>query len=328
MVKEEVLRALETHRGARLSGGRLAQELGVSRAAVWKAIETLRAEGLRITSTPGGGYCLETADDSLTAAGLGALLRTQTLGRDVLVLAETGSTNTEMKQEYAPHKAEGFTLIAEHQTAGRGRLGRSFVSPAGGGLYMSVLLRPKLPLEQLSLLTLSAAVAVCRAVEALCGLEPQIKWVNDILLDGKKLCGILTEASIEGETGLLDYAVVGIGLNLRLDRAALPDEVRAIAGCLADFTDNVPRRAALAAEILGQLETVYQDLCAGQRDAVLDAYRARLCYLGQPIRVLAPGGAYDAVCRGVNDAGNLLIERPDGTRETLQSGEISTRPLF
>ena len=327
MVKDEVLRALENSRGLRISGGRLAQELGVSRAAVWKAIESLRAEGMQIASTPGGGYCLPASDDSLTAPGVSALLHTHCFGHDLIVLPETDSTNTAIKQHYAATKGEGFTFIAERQTAGRGRLGRCFHSSSGLGLYLSVLLRPKMPLEHLNFLTIAAAVAVCQTIETCCGLCPQIKWVNDVLLDGRKICGILTEASIEGETGCIDYAIVGIGVNFRLDRESLPPDVQAGAGALADFTDELPRRAVLAAELLNQHETLYDHLCAGRTDEVLAPYRKRLSYLDQPIRVLAPAGAYDAICRGVNDAGNLLVERPDGTRETLQSGEISTRPL-
>lgn len=325
MVKDQVLQALERSRGARMSGAQLARELGVSRAAVWKAIESLRADGLHIDSTQGGGYCLAAADDSLTAAGVSALLRTDRLGRDLVVLPETDSTNSAIKRDYAATRHEGFTLIAERQTAGRGRLGRTFHSDSGTGLYLSVLLRPKIPLEQLNFVTLAAAVAVCRSIEALCGLAPGIKWVNDVLHEGRKLCGILTEASIEGETGCIDYAIVGIGVNLRLDRSALPEDVRIIAGALADFTADVPRRAVLAARLLGELEAVYDSLCAGDTAGLLQAYRSRLCYLDKPIRVLAPGGAYEAVCRGVNDAGNLLVERADGTLDTLQSGEISTR---
>lgn len=325
MVKDEVLRALERNRGTRFSGGRLAQELGVSRAAVWKAVESLRADGLAIESTPGGGYCLAAADDSLTAAGVTALLETRTLGRDLVVVPETGSTNTTIKQQYAADRPEGFTLIAEQQTAGRGRLGRTFCSPPGGGLYMSLLLRPRIPLERLNFITIAAAVAVCRAIAATCGFQPGIKWVNDVLMDGKKLCGILTEAAIEGETGAIDYAVLGIGINLRLDRDALPDEVRAVVGALADFTDNVPRRAALAAAVLCELERVYLLLNGGDVAALVREYRAMLCCLDKPVRVVSPAGNYDAMCRDVNDHGNLIMERPDGTQETLSSGEISIR---
>lgn len=325
MVKDEVLRTLEENRGVCFSGSRLAQELGVSRAAVWKATQALRADGLDIHATPGSGYALAAQDDSLTAIGVRSLLETHTLGRDLVVVPETGSTNTTVKQTYAATRGEGFTLIAGQQTAGRGRLGRTFFSPPDGGLYMSVLLRPRLPLAQLSFLTIAAAVAVCRAVEATCGFLPGVKWVNDVLMDDKKLCGILTEAAIEGETGAIDYAVVGIGINLRLDRDALPAEVLAVAGALADFTDIRPRRAALAAAVLRELETVYEPLATGDTTVLLDSYRALLCCLGREVRVIAPTGSYDAVCLDINAQGNLIVQRTDSEIITLTSGEISIR---
>lgn len=324
MVKDEVLRALEDARGTLLSGGRLAQALGVSRAAVWKAIEALRADGLAIEAVPGEGYRLAVDDDSLTAAGVQALLHTHTLGRSLTVLREVGSTNTLMKQSYAG-EAGGFTLIAEQQTAGRGRLGRTFVSPPGGGLYLSVLLRPALPLGEISLLTTAAAVAVCRAVRVTCGFLPQIKWVNDVLMDGRKLCGILTEAAIEGETGAIDYVVVGIGVNLKLDRAALPDEVAAVAGALADFTAAPPRRAVFAAALLDALEDTVGLLTGGQRAMLLAEYRSLLCCIGRTVRVIAPAETYEAICTGLDDDGHLLVARPDGRTEVLSSGEISIR---
>lgn len=325
MVKDEVLRALEQSRGTRLSGGQLARELGVSRTAIWKAIEALRAEGILVESSQGSGYCLLAEDDSLTAAGVSALLETETFGRDVLILAETGSTNTAIKEDYAASRAEGFTLIARQQTAGRGRLGRSFSSPPGGGLYMSILLQPCIPLSRLNFITIAAAVAVCRAIHALCGFQPQIKWVNDVLMDGKKLCGILTEAAVEGETGGVDYAVLGIGINLRLDRQALPEDVRMVAGALADFSQNVPRRAELAAKVLWELEQLYRVLNSGDTAPLLSEYRALLCCLGRQVQVKTAAGSYQAVCQDINAQGNLIVIDLEGRQQTLSSGEISIR---
>ncbi|MBR3867133.1 MAG: biotin--[Butyricicoccus sp.] len=159
------------------------------------------------------------------------------IGCELLVLDEVDSTNTRIKQEYAAQKPDGFTLIARQQTAGRGRLGRTFASPASDGLYLSVLLRPNLPPEQINFITTAAAVAVCRAIEAVAGFTPGIKWVNDILMHGRKLCGILVEAGFTGG-GTLDYAVLGIGINLRFDPAAHP-ALAEIAGGLTDFSDRV-----------------------------------------------------------------------------------------
>ena len=210
-VKDAVLQALEQARGTRLSGGRLAEQLGVSRAAVHKAIAALRESGLAIDAVTGEGYRLASDDDSLTAAGIDALLDTAVIGREILVEPSLTSSNTTMKEQYLSRK-HGFTLFAEEQTGGRGRLGRTFVSPADTGVYMTILLHPTLPLSHLSFVTISAAIAVVRAIEQTAGFTPQIKWVNDVLMNGRKLCGILTEATIEGETGTVSSLVVGIGI--------------------------------------------------------------------------------------------------------------------
>lgn len=324
MVRDEVLAALERRRGEYVSGEALAEQLGVSRAAVWKAIDRLRADGLGIEAVPGGGYRLQTGDDSLTDAAVLAGLRTQALGRELVVLRETGSTNTLIKRSY-PTARHGFTAIAEQQSAGRGRLGRAFASPPGGGLYMSVLLRPSLPLSQLNYLTIAAAVAVCRAIHETCGFMPGIKWVNDVLMEGKKLCGILTEASIEGETGAVDFAVLGIGVNLRLDPGSLPPEVRGVAGSLSDFCAAPPRRAVLAAAILNHVEGCYRLLCTDGAAGLISQYRSLLCMLGKTVRVVGPHGAYTAEAVDVDEDGHLLVRDGDGKLHTLSSGEISIR---
>ena len=239
-VKDAVLQALEQARGTRLSGGRLAEQLGVSRAAVHKAIAALRESGLAIDAVTGEGYRLASDDDSLTAAGINALLDTAVIGREILVEPSLTSSNTTMKEQYLGRR-HGFTLFAEEQTGGRGRLGRTFVSPADTGVYMTILLHPTLPLSHLSFVTISAAIAVVRAIEQTAGFTPQIKWVNDVLMNGRKLCGILTEATIEGETGTVSSLVVGIGINLH-PNPAWPEEVQAVAGAISDF-GKPPRRA-------------------------------------------------------------------------------------
>ncbi len=322
-VKDEVLRGLEARRGATVSGALLSEQIGVSRTAVWKAIAALRTDGLEIDSVPGEGYRLRASDDSLTADGVRALLHTQLLGCEVLVLPEVASTNTVMKREYAAEKPEGFALLALRQNAGRGRLGRSFASP-DGGMYLSVLLRPQIELGDLQYLTIAAAVAVCRAIEDTCGFRPGIKWVNDVLMEGKKLCGILTEASIVGETGGLDHVVVGIGINLRFDAEAAP-ELAGIVGSLRDFCQKPPRRAELTAAVLTRLEELYLRLRQGGKATLIDAYRERLCCLGKPILVIENGSETPAICDGLDDEGHLLVTLANGERRALQTGEISIR---
>lgn len=321
-VKDAVLHALEQARGERLSGGRLAEALGVSRAAVHKAISVLRAEGLAIDGVPGEGYRLADSDDSLTAAGVQALLSSSYIGREMLVVPSITSTNTVMKERYLdrPH---GFVLAAEEQTGGRGRLGRTFVSPADTGVYMTILLHPTLPLSHLSFVTISAAIAVVRAIEQTAGFTPQIKWVNDVLMNGRKLCGILTEATIEGETGTVSSLVVGIGINLH-PNPAWPEEVQAVAGAISDF-GKPPRRAELAAAVLNHFEDVYALLDQGKEPELLEQYRERLCCIDRPVTVISPAGRYEAECIGLDENAHLLVKTADGQVNALSSGEISIR---
>lgn len=321
-VKDAVLHALEEARGTRLSGGRLAEQLGVSRAAVHKAIGVLRSEGLSIDGITGEGYRLAPDDDSLTAAGVQALLDTQTIGRELLVFPTLSSTNTVMKEQYL-NRPHGFVLLAESQTAGRGRLGRSFSSPPHTGIYQTILLHPTLPVSQIQFVTIAAAVAAAEAIEQTAGFSPQIKWVNDVLMEERKLCGILTEASIEGETGAVTSLCVGIGINLR-PNPVWPEEVRAVAGALSEF-GCVPRRAVLSAALLSHFEHAYALLISGQQDALLARYRSRLCCLDKSITVISPAGRYSAVCTGLDDNGHLLIRTADGQTRPLSTGEISIR---
>ena len=306
-VKDAVLQALEQARGTRLSGGRLAEQLGVSRAAVHKAIAALRESGLAIDAVTGEGYRLASDDDSLTAAGINALLDTAVIGREILVEPSLTSSNTTMKEQYLGRR-HGFTLFAEEQTGGRGRLGRTFVSPADTGV---------------SFVTISAAIAVVRAIEQTAGFTPQIKWVNDVLMNGRKLCGILTEATIEGETGTVSSLVVGIGINLH-PNPAWPEEVQAVAGAISDF-GKPPRRAELAAAVLNHFEDVYALLDQGKEPELLEQYRERLCCIGRPVTVISPAGRYEAECVGLDENAHLLVKTADGQVNALSSGEISIR---
>ena len=306
-VKDAVLQALEQARGTRLSGGRLAEQLGVSRAAVHKAIAALRESGLAIDAVTGEGYRLASDDDSLTAAGINALLDTAVIGREILVEPSLTSSNTTMKEQYLGRK-HGFTLFAEEQTGGRGRLGRTFVSPADTGVYMTILLHPTLPLSHLSFVTISAAIAVVRAIEQTAGFTPQI---------------ILTEATIEGETGTVSSLVVGIGLNLQ-PNPAWPEEVQAVAGAISDF-GKPPRRAELAAAVLNHFEDVYALLDQGKEPELLEQYRERLCCIDRPVTVISPAGRYEAECVGLDENAHLLVKTADGQVNTLSSGEISIR---
>ena len=188
---------------------------------------------------------------------------------------------------------------------------------------MTILLHPTLPLSHLSFVTISAAIAVVRAIEQTAGFTPQIKWVNDVLMNGRKLCGILTEATIEGETGTVSSLVVGIGINLR-PNPAWPEEVRRVAGAISDF-GPVPRRAALIASVLTHFEQAYSLVEQGREGELVALYRERLCCIGRKITVVSPLEKYEAECVGLDGEGHLLIRTADGAETTLSTGEISIR---
>lgn len=323
MVRDDVLRTLEQNRGQLVSGGTLSRELGVSRTAVWKAITALREMGFPIESVSGEGYRLAETSDTLSEAGIVMNLTTQTIARKLCVLSTVDSTNTYLKQR-AAELPDGYTVVADCQTAGRGRRGRAFVSPSGTGVYISILLHPALPLERINTITVAAAVALSEAIAETAGFTPDIKWVNDILMDGKKLCGILTEASVEAETGQLSYAIVGVGVNIRTPADGLPEEIRDIAGCLEDFSPHPVRRNMLAASFCNHMESCYHLILSGDTETLIDRYRSFIHFLGQPITVIRNGEATPATAIAVDSNGHLVIEQ-DGQRSTMLAGEISIR---
>lgn len=240
LVKAQVLAALEAAHGRYLSGQELADRLQVSRTAVWKAVAGLRADGVPIQAVTNRGYALPANADILHADAVAALLEPEVArALHIEVYDRLPGTNAALRVRAAQQAPEGLVLIAQAQSAGRGRSGRSFFSPPGG-LYMSLLLRPEFSIRQSVYLTAMAAVAAARACETLCGSPIQIKWVNDLWKDGKKVCGILTEASMDVESGLLEYAIVGPGFNLVPPPNGWPPELEGIAGSLFDAVP--PRR--------------------------------------------------------------------------------------
>ena len=318
---DRVLALLAEREGGFVSGDALAKSLSLSRGAVWKAVAQLRRAGYDIDAAPRRGYCLRAADAVLSEAGIRRHLRHPAL--DLRVFDELDSTNAALKRLAEEGAPEGLALIAEAQTQGRGRMGRSFFSPGQSGLYLSLLLRPQIRDFSPGALTACAAVAVAEAIEAVTGLHAQIKWVNDLLLDGKKVCGILTEGALDCETGRLRYAVLGVGLNVCAPAGGFPAELREIAGALFEDGCGAALRCRLAAEILDRLLDYYAAL---PETPFLAAYRARCTLLGRPVYVLAPDTPpQEATALAVEPDFSLLVELPDGTRQSLRSGEVSVR---
>ena len=311
--KQALLQALSAAEGSYISGQQLAQRLGVSRAAVHKAAAALSAQGYTLEAVSRRGYrlvggdpfCVEAAGDY--PAPIHLYDRLESSNQTAKRLALSG----------APH---GTLVLTNQQSAGRGRMGRKFESPAGQGIYLSLLLRADIPAADAQTVTVSAAVAVCRAVKALCGLELSIKWVNDLYYHGKKVCGILTEAGADLESGRLEWLVVGIGLNFTTPPEAFPAELRRLAGSLFPGGPAPVSRVALAAAIARELLT----LCPAFD--CLEEYRARCFVPGHWVTVCTGRETYAALALSIDDAGRLVVRRENGREEALQHGEVSIRP--
>ncbi len=327
MTREAVLSLLKEAGDSYCSGQSMSRTLGISRAAVWKAIDALRQEGYEISSVPRRGYRLERSPDRLSAGELTGALRGLTLGQNIICLDSVDSTNNYAKKladRGAPH---GTVVLTDCQTAGRGRRGNSFVSPEGKGLYLSVLLRPNLPPVDVINLTAWIAVAVCDAVEQVIGRRPGIKWTNDLILQSKKLCGILTEMSLEAETGELQYVVAGIGINVSQSEADFGTEVSSLAISLEQALGRKIRRADLAVAVLGALERMMNDF-PHQKAAWLERYRADCLTLGREVRLIRRGEAQIAFAQTIDEDFALVVRHENGTVETVTAGDVSVRGLL
>ena len=250
--KDAILDLLWQNTDTYVSGAALAKTLGVSRTAVWKAIEQLREDGYSIDSVTNKGHRLSSESDVLSESGVRKYLGAK--GLKLLVYPSISSTNTVLKSLAEEGAEEGLCLIAGEQTAGRGRRGRSFFSPPNSGIYMSVLLRPALQAVDATSITACAAVAVAEAIESLAPVNAEIKWVNDIYVEGKKVCGILTEASLDCENGQVNYLIVGIGINTRVPDSDFPEELKSIAG------------SAFGEKPIRELKTATQNIRDGNLD--------------------------------------------------------------
>lgn len=321
-LKVKILEILEQNRGKAVSGGELAKKLSVSRSAVWKAVCGLRKDGYEIDAHTNKGYLLSEKSGELSPQGIYALY--ENCPYEIEVRKTVTSTNTVVKELAQKGKPENFVLIACHQTEGRGRLGRRFESPDKTGIYMSVLLRPEMKAEDSLYITTSAGVAVSRAIERLSGGEvaPEIKWVNDIFVKGLKVCGILTEASIDFESGELEYAVLGIGVNIFASEQ-FEGELSGIAGGVFERpVENVSNR--LACEILKEL-----DICLDEsrRKEILAEYKKRSYLDGKSVNVITPKGSYPAEVVGIDDCARLVVKTADGEIKSLSTGEVSVRTI-
>ena len=317
-VKTTLLNRLSRSREEYISGAELSRQLGVSRNAVWKAVKALEADGYIIESVTAKGYRLCSANNRLSAELISAENTAHELGSNVTVLRETSSTNTYAKELASKGAAHGTVVAADTQTGGKGRLGRTFESPLGKGLYMSVIIRPKFDISFAPLITSAAAAAAAEAVEELCGHEVRIKWVNDLYMNGKKICGILTEASLGLEMKTLDYAVIGIGINVL--HSEFSDELKQRVTTVEDESGKIIDRNKLCGVLLGRLEYYLNGIEARLH---LDEYRRRELLTGNMITANVGNKTIKGRAAGVDDNANLIIELENGERKNLTSGEAN-----
>ena len=317
--QSQVLEFLEKQTGKSVSGEQLAGMLGVTRASIWKAVNALKKEGYQIEAVTNKGYVLSPNSDVVSAAGIKKYLKHPSLSEKIQVFSLVDSTNNVGKQLALQKAEDGTVVIANEQSAGKGRRGRSFYSPPGCGIYLSILNRPDLSTDDAVLITTATSVAVCRAIETVTGKKIEIKWVNDLFESGKKICGILTEAVSDFESGRIECVVIGIGVNFVL--AQLPDELKNIVGALYESKPEHISRNMLVAEIINQMSDL-NDMIRTRN--YIEEYKKRSLVLGKQIRILGEREELaDAV--DIDRSGGLVVKKIDGRQDVLRSGEISIR---
>lgn len=309
-----------------VSGEALGEALGVTRTAINAAVKALRQDGYEISSSTNKGYILSYSPNSINCGELLTLLPPERV-ENILCLESVDSTNNRLREMALAGAPAGQIVIAESQTAGRGRYGRQFVSPKGKGVYISALFRPEsVPPESASTLTAWVAVAICNAVEKTCGVRPSVKWVNDLLLGNRKICGILTEMTIESENGHIQYVIVGVGINVNEIETDFPEELRSVATSVYAETGKQHSRAELAAQIITELDKLGK-LWPNEKTAYLAAYKNDCVTVGKTVRI---SGKEETVCyaKEIDDNFGLVVKFSDGTEKTVSSGEVSVRGLY
>lgn len=317
---EPILSLLRKERFSFVSGEEISRQLGISRAAVWKRVQGLRARGYGIEAIRHRGYRLVSSPDLLTPAEILPLLRTESMGRVIHYFEALDSTNQTAYQLALAGAKEGEVVIAESQRKGRGRLGRQWFSPPFLNLYLSLILRPPISLQKAPLMTLVAAVATFDAIARFPDLKPSIKWPNDILIDHRKVAGILNE--LHSEADRVHFIILGVGVNLNLQREAMPEELRPNATSLRDEMGGVISRKSFLGDLLFELETWYKLFLRDGGKAIIQAWTERTQIEGKPVRVTSFGETVEGIAVGVDSDGALLVKRADGHRSRIVAGDV------
>lgn len=311
-----------------ISGQELCTHFDVSRNAVWKMINQLKSEGYEIESVTNKGYKLRATPDVMTKAEILSRLETQRIGRNLYYYDETDSTNTRIRLLAESGEENGTLAVADMQSAGRGRRGRTWISPSGSNIYMSLLLKPDILPGKASMLTLVMALAIADAIEKETGLNARIKWPNDIVVNGKKVCGILTEMDMEAD--YIRDIIIGVGINVnQSSEDDFAEEIREHASSLKLLSGHTVSRSSLVARSMLSFENYYNIFCTDTSlKTLMKEYNSRLVNMDNEVRVLEPGGEYTGIAKGINEIGELIVQREDGTVVNVYAGEVSVRGLY
>lgn len=322
--RETILTLFRQAPGGYVSGASLSEGLGVSRTAIWKQVEQLRQLGYAIEAVPSRGYRLCHSPDLPLAEELQSGLAVRRIGREIRFLADTDSTNRQAYLLGEGNAEEGLVVFADRQSAGKGRLGRQWVSPPGVNLYLSVLLRPPLPPHAAPQLTFLSALAVARTIETITSLQPTLKWPNDVLVDGRKVAGLLNEMSAESDR--VRFVVLGIGVNLNMTADQFPSDLRAPATSLLLAGGRPVVRAVFARELLQQLDRLYGEFLNQGVSPIMTAWEAYCPMVGQSVAVDGEGPSLHGTVAGLDRDGALLLTLADGSTERILAGDVRVLP--
>lgn len=323
-MKAEIL-ALLRGRKDYVSGQELCERFGVSRTAVWKAVRQLKKEGYCIEAVQNRGYILASEEEVYGQHELESRMNTAWAGHPVTFYQELSSTNLQAKLDAENGACQGALIVADMQTAGRGRRGRAWSSPAGTNVYFTLILKPDYGPGHTSMVTLVMGLAVAEGIRKTCGVEAGIKWPNDIVVNGKKVCGMLAEMSVERD--YVHYVVIGVGINVRLQEFA--PEIADTATSLCQESGHRVSRAELIVNVMKSFEDTYETFCAaGNLSGLMARYNKLLVNRGREVRVLDPKGEFRGISGGINETGELLVKREDGSLAEVYAGEVSVRGVY
>lgn len=322
-VRKQLLNALIEHGEKYVSGEELSQKLNVSRTAIWKHIEELRKEGYQIEAVRKQGYRIMEEPNTLTSSTLIPHLQTNWLAQHMHVYEDVDSTQQLAHQFAQQGAANGTVILAEQQNAGKGRLGRTWFSPKGTGLWMSFVLRPELALPQVPQLTLLSSVAVLRGIKQVVDVDVQIKWPNDLLINHRKLAGILTELNAEADR--VNFVILGIGINVNQKREHFPDDLLNVATSLCVETGQVINRKQLFIHIVKQWEELYELYLHKGFSPIRTLWEANSVSMGKVIKARTTNGVLEGIAQGITNEGVLLLQDSDGTIHKIYSADIETK---